>query len=209
MARIARSLDVLRTQINGLAPGRSKASDGWLGDAAHAARPSDHNPNRLGVVQALDITHDPANGFNSWRFADMLRERGDVRIKYVISNGRIFAGKSGPSPWTWRPYTGSNKHDKHVHVSVQDSEAVYDDLRSWDIGGDWSKLGDKAPVVKPLLRKGSPYTADVTALQRKLGLTVDGIFGPKTEAAVMAFQRANGLTADGLVGPYTREKLGI
>jgi peptidoglycan hydrolase-like protein with peptidoglycan-binding domain len=49
----------------------------------------------------------------------------------------------------------------------------------------------------------------VTALQRKLGLTVDGIFGPKTEAAVMAFQRANGLTADGLVGPYTREKLGI
>jgi peptidoglycan hydrolase-like protein with peptidoglycan-binding domain len=36
-----------------------------------------------------------------------------------------------------------------------------------------------------------------------LGLVVDGIFGPKTEAAVKSFQRGNGLAVDGIVGPHT------
>ena len=41
--RVARSLDVLLGQLNALAPERSKASDGSIGDAAHASRSSDHN----------------------------------------------------------------------------------------------------------------------------------------------------------------------
>lgn len=55
---------------------------------------------------------------------------------------------------------------------------------------------------RPTLRRGSSG-ADVEALQKALGLEVDGNYGPKTEAAVRAFQRAHDLVPDGLVGPRT------
>ena len=39
---------------------------------------------------------------------------------------------------------------------------------------------------------------EVKTLQTKLGITADGIFGLKTEAAVKAYQKAHGLTVDGI-----------
>jgi peptidoglycan hydrolase-like protein with peptidoglycan-binding domain len=36
---------------------------------------------------------------------------------------------------------------------------------------------------------------------------VDGVFGPKTEAAVKSFQQGEGLTVDGIVGPHTWQAL--
>lgn len=38
---------------------------------------------------------------------------------------------------------------------------------------------------------------------RGAGLVVDGIFGPRTTAAVKSFQRSHGLVADGIVGKKT------
>lgn len=52
------------------------------------------------------------------------------------------------------------------------------------------------------LRKGS-RGEQVRWLQEKLGITVDGIFGAQTEAAVRSFQIEHGLVADGIVGPRT------
>jgi len=49
-----------------------------------------------------------------------------------------------------------------------------------------------------LLKVGSKGD-DVKKLQTKLGLTADGSFGPKTEAAVNAWLTKNGLTPDGTI----------
>jgi lysozyme family protein len=49
-------------------------------------------------------------------------------------------------------------------------------------------------------------TADV---QRKLGITADGVNGPQTKRAVKRFQRSHGLVVDGIVGPQTLRALGL
>ncbi len=51
--------------------------------------------------------------------------------------------------------------------------------------------------------------ADVEAVQRKLGLKADGVYGPRTRRAVKRFQRRRGLTADGVLGPATLRALGL
>lgn len=204
--RLAKSLEKLRSQINDAYPNRSKVSDGTIGDAAHSSRTSDHNPNPKGVVCALDITHDPKNGVDAGRIAEDLRVSGDKRIKYLISNGRI--ANPTIAGGAWRKYSGKNPHNHHFHISVKGD---YDSLAPWDIGG-----GTDIPAVlaataspyiaKPLLKRGSTGTA-VRELQTLLKITVDGDFGPKTEAAVKAFQKSQKLVADGRCGPYTWSKL--
>lgn len=133
--RVAKSLLKLRETVNGKFPARKKDWDGTIGDEAHASRASDHNPwvreGTTGVVTAMDITHDPAHGVDSYKLAEQLRIGRDPRIKYVISNRRICS--SEVSPWTWRPYKGKNPHDHHVHVSVHSDKIHYDDEAPWEI----------------------------------------------------------------------------
>lgn len=135
--RVARSLDKLLDEINRRSPNRSKKSDGGIGNAEHASRDSDHNPwvtlNGLGIVTARDFTHDPDDGFDAGEFADWLRKRcragSEHRVKYIISNRRIASATK--ENWAWRPYTGPNAHQHHVHVSVLSTPGRYDDERSW------------------------------------------------------------------------------
>ena len=53
--------------------------------------------------------------------------------------------------------------------------------------------------------KSGTSDPDVLYLQRFLGLTPDGAFGPKTDTALKAWQKDNGLTPDGIAGPKTWE----
>ena len=60
-----------------------------------------------------------------------------------------------------------------------------------------------------MYKKGCKDRAMVKQIQEALGVTVDGVFGLKTEAAVLRFQSNKGLVADGIVGRNTLEELGI
>ena len=203
---LANALETLRAQVNVKFPTRSKDSDGSIGDAAHASRSSDHNPwisdgSGTNVVSAIDITHDPKSGCDSYALAEALRAARDPRVKYIISNRKICAGSDGPQPWAWRPYSGANPHDHHVHISVKSDKAHYDNSGPWLLPMDAKPDADYV-APPPTLRKGSKGS-DVRALQNLLGITVDGDFGSKTQAAVKAAQTKAKLVADGIVGPQT------
>ena len=130
-ARITKSLATLRSQVNALAPNRSKLADGWIGDSKHSMRKSDHNPEPDGTVDAFDLTHDPKNGVDIQKVCDAIIASKDKRVSYLICNGQITAGNGGPKPWIKRVYTGANKHTKHLHVSVLDK--FQDDESKWQI----------------------------------------------------------------------------
>lgn len=144
---ISPALKALRDQVDRKAPKRRKEHDGSIGDSAHRGRKSDHNPDRHGVVNAIDITHDPAGGFCCETFFQQLVIRKDKRVKYAIFNGRIV--NSQVEPWKVRKYGGSNKHEKHIHISCVDGCTIDSD---WPLG--------KQPGDETLLGAGSdgPYT---------------------------------------------------
>jgi peptidoglycan hydrolase-like protein with peptidoglycan-binding domain len=212
--RLAASLTALRAEVDMNYPGRSKASDGWIGDARHKASTSDHNPDPAGVVRALDITAwvAPSGVDIAGQLAEELRHARDPRIKYVIYDRRIFSATV--QPWTWRPYTGSSPHTSHVHVSVMPAPAG-------DDGSPWFAAVPAPPEAPHYpLRSGEYYGPPERghgAISRGMGLkrwqarmrargwkiNPDGIYGPQTRAVTIAFQREKRLEADALIGPAT------
>lgn len=131
--RVAPSCLAVLQEANRLFPNRSKASDGTVGDARHRASISDHNPTAEGWVTAVDLTHDPAHGCDAHQWVRDVANRRDPRVKYLISQGQICSSYAarGFLPWTWRPYSGSNRHDRHAHVSVHDTPTSRNDTSSW------------------------------------------------------------------------------
>ena len=123
--RVSKALLTLQAEVNAAHPGRSRVSDGTVGDTAHSARVSDHNPDENGIVHAWDVTvwdgDDPDDLDDvAQPLAEFLRAGRDPRVKYVIHRGQMFRSydKPGIPAWTWSPYTGPNGHFHHVHVSV-------------------------------------------------------------------------------------------
>ena len=106
------AIAVLR-QATAIAPKRAKASDGLLPSAAHVKQNpnSDHN-----TGLAVDLTHDPHSGIDC---SDLFKKlQDDKRVLYLIFNGRIWSPERG-----LREYTGSNKHVKHLHISIKAKHA--------------------------------------------------------------------------------------
>ena len=64
---------------------------------------------------------------------------------------------------------------------------------------------DSASAAAKVRHRG----AGVAEMQRALGVSADGVFGPQTERALRRYQRRHGLTSDGVAGPATRRSLRI
>ena len=118
---LSKAAQQLREQFDDTFADRDRRSDGWVGDARHASRPSDHNPDpETGIVRAIDTDRDVSGTAKPDLMpdiADQIRlcaKAGDKRIAYVIFNGRIASSKKG---WAWRPYSGASPHNHHCHVS--------------------------------------------------------------------------------------------
>lgn len=139
---VVKSLNNLLAEINAIAPDRDKASDGAVGDQAHATGPSSHNPDETGVPEDRDA--DSINEVRGRDFDADLRRPGLTMemvcqylvagcraaritwIKYIIFNKRIWAASDG---FVQRPYSGSNPHDKHMHVSCKPDTASENNVK--------------------------------------------------------------------------------
>lgn len=150
--KLSAAAERLRAEVNALFPGRDKASDGSIGDAAHAARESDHNPDENGWVRAIDIDEDlwGANHPDPHianTLAIRLTEIGkrDKRLKYVIFEGYIYSREHG---WVARVYRGPNMHNHHIHISF--TTAGDEDGSPFGIVND---LKDEAAKERPAVKK--------------------------------------------------------
>jgi hypothetical protein len=136
----------LRTAFNALAPGRDKASDGWIGDTAHQQEVSDHNPDETGSVPIHDA--DRTNEVhaidvdNDLRESDLTMEKvvqfllgrcrsgAERRLRYIIWNRRIWSASSG---WVQQTYAGASPHTEHAHFSFSYDTALEASTVSWHL----------------------------------------------------------------------------
>lgn len=213
MATLAPALATMRTQADSAGPLRSKTSDGWVGDAAHAARESDHNPDPSGPdkdqVRGLDITDDDTgtpgrDAFDATALFHALIRSKDPRIKYLIHRGQIVSGPAGPQPWVLRVYHGANPHTQHMHASCRPGAYSYD-ARPWTAfadlaGGSGQRVTLREGVIGADVREAQALLT--RAGYRPAGGT-DGDFGAGTTIAVKAFQLSRQLESDGILGPRT------
>ena len=223
---LAPSLQKLRSEVNEKWPNRSKSHDGTIGDRAHSARKSDHNPNGRGSVNAIDIT---AKGIDTAALIDAAKRHPSVR--YIIHNRKIMNRDIGN--FRARAYHGSNPHTAHVHISIYQRQSAENDRRSWGLAG----ASTKAPAKNPAPRKpggkapafplpaGHWYgpesknpknhsgywerdRAGIKLWQEQMKrrgwrITPDGYYGKRSYEVCKQFQAEKGLRVDGGVGADT------
>jgi hypothetical protein len=137
------AISVLR-QATALKPLRKKASDGLLPSAAHIKQSptSDHN-----TGLAVDLTHDPKNGIDCVDIFEKLKD--DKRVRYLIFQGKIWSKEKAEQGN--REYTGSNPHNKHLHISIIST-------RSNDVS-PWFYWLDQPKIVNQVIAKVTPVPA--------------------------------------------------
>lgn len=136
------------------------------------------------------------------------RHHRRLGVQYVIWRRRIWNATRSDDrsrvehhEWRWMEDRGNPtaNHMDHPHVSLLNNPPPYraPDGSARPSGSTDDGLlerGDRGPAVRELQRLLNEHNYE---------LKVDGVYGPRTEAAVRAYQRENGLTVDGVAGPVT------
>lgn len=225
-----------RDQMNRRFPNRDHGSDGTIGDTAHQASASSHNPDETGRPEFSD--HDGRDEVRGIDFDKDLRDAVTMEqvvqrwitearagkmpwLRYVIYNRRIWHKRDN---FVTRQYTGSNPHTDHAHANSDFTQ--YADTVT---GTDWhvADLGKPSPTPNPpsttVYKRGStgdtvrhiqqflhdvfPAYRQWVDVKRGQMISVDGDFGPQTESWVKEFQARSEIHIDGEVGPQTFGKM--
>lgn len=147
-----------------------------------------HLPHVLGALEPGDFVY----------FHDLGDPPGEDHCGVYISPGLMIDA----------PYTGTvTRYDRFSTTAPTGTLQYVGAIRV-------ASAAPAPPAAEPTLALTNPYMTgesvkDLQSALNKNGgkLTVDGIFGPLTEAAVKIFQGVRGLVVDGIVGPVTWSKL--
>lgn len=135
-----------------------------------------------------------------------IRTEGNIGIYPGTINADYNLWKQG-KPETLNGYGLRHSVDGEIwHIEPIETKGVSVDDIAWFL--DTDDLFNTSTGY-PVLQLTEPYTIGtfVNLLQKKLGITADGIFGKDTDKAVKEYQSKNGLTTDGIVGTGTWSKL--
>lgn len=138
---LTKQLQAFRDQMNAAFPDRDRTSDGTIGDAAHAASSSGHNPDLTAnaeyedgdakdEVRAIDVDADTGDPDVSMEdivqhLLKMARAGKLWMIRYMIFDRRIWSAVDG---WAQREYGGPNPHTAHLHLSGAYTQSADEDV---------------------------------------------------------------------------------
>jgi hypothetical protein len=176
----------LRADLDELAPGRDRKSDGTIGDRAHQESVSDHNDDEVGRVPVRDA--DSKHEVHAYDADADLRTPGltmemvvqhilgrcrsgaEKRLTYIIFNRRIWSASRG---WTQRAYSGASPHTEHAHFSASYTTKHEADASSW-------RLEDIPVALTDADRK---FITDLIAEKAGDGLDLDAPLFPGEPSA--------------------------